>query len=120
MCDRGRGNQLSESKNNDDPRRSALAPTSPKWCRGLDGSDMFINKFMKMVPGLGRQHDFDDAEIDDFQDFRNKKSAPPRRRKCDRGREHQFFGSKRRSRLGFARVCKRVPGLGREPHFHEK
>ena len=66
MCDRGRGNQLSESKNNDDPRRSALAPTSPKWCRGLDGSDMFINMFMKMVPGLGRQHDFDDAEIDDF------------------------------------------------------
>ena len=104
MCDRGRGHQLSESKNNDDPRRSALAPTSPKWCRGLDGSDMFINMLMKMVPGLGRQHNFDDAEVGDFQDFRNKKSAPPRHRKCDRCRENPFFGSKRRSRLGFARV----------------
>ena len=120
MCDRGRGNQLSESKNNDDPRRSALAPTSPKWCRGLDGSDMFINMFMKMVPGLGRQHDFDDAEIDVFKILGTKNRHRRDAESATGVAKKHMSGSKSRRHLGFARAGEMAPGLGRKQHFHRK
>ena len=104
MCDRGRGHQLSESKNNDDPRRSALAPTSPKWCRGLDGSDMFINICIKMVPGLGRRQDFDDAEIDDVLRFLDQKIDTAETQNVRQGSRESVFRVQK-AKQAWLRAC---------------
>ena len=56
---------------------------------------------------MRRPPDFGDEEIYDvlkISDLLNRKSKPPRRGKRDRGREKQVFESKRRSRLGYARI----------------